>query len=554
MYCVRALSTQKRNRDLPLRIKLTRHRSSLNPSFPSSCSQAPEILDASRYNASVDVYSFAVTMFACMCGDYAILQFRGASRYAVCSSPGGNDWRPMPTKVLENKHPLVWALIQECWRSEQTKVEGSLSSVLAADIAKRPTFAKIVEMLETMRPSTTETMSMQQSDWPSRFDVTSTEIEHVENLLHQIPFLGATPSYIVGSVALLRIVREKATSTPLLSLAYAQNMLNIRDKLGSDAKATEILEQGLTLHTFPGNSKVHAASWETNEFLATNKLGDVVVFERWGVIELAKFMEEVSVPEYEKFTAYRYEARAIAFDLLSQRSKRVVRFSQVIDTHGTSLAHRKLMPYIKVFAASDAGNAVPPMRHTTYIVRINPVASGIINLAKRLFASEHQKKSVFRLTGNPFAASSDFSTLFEPNMLPTAVGGTLSSGTDGHCCRGVNLPVLSDADAVWSFYESCLTPSLKDQVAKRNAKRPMLPSDTTDRVPTFVGMFEPNEIEAVRARHRDSPKRFACFLSHHKQACAAEARLVKQQLESMLDAKVFLGKCSYLHPLLRIRH
>ena len=49
-------------------------------------------------------------------------------------------------------------------------------------------------------------------------------------------------------------------------------------------------------------------------------------------------------------------------------------------------------------------------------------------------------------------------------------------------------------------------------------------------------------LEVTRARHRDSPKGFACFLSHHKQACAAEARLVKQQLEFMLDAKVFLGK------------
>ena len=55
-------------------------------------------------------------------------------------------------------------------------------------------------------------------------------------------------------------------------------------------------------------------------------------------------------------------------------------------------------------------------------------------------------------------------------------------------------------------------------------------------------IFESEEIEAARARHRSSPKGFACFLSHHKLACAAEARLVKQQLESLLDAKVFLGK------------
>ena len=57
-----------------------------------------------------------------------------------------------------------------------------------------------------------------------------------------------------------------------------------------------------------------------------------------------------------------------------------------------------------------------------------------------------------------------------------------------------------------------------------------------------LGMFQPDELEAARDRHRDSPKGFACFLSHHKPTCAAEARLVKQQLESMLDAKVFSGK------------
>ena len=69
-------------------------------------------------------------------------------------------------------------------------------------------------------------------------------------------------------------------------------------------------------------------------------------------------------------------------------------------------------------------------------------------------------------------------------------------------------------------------------------------------------MFQPNELEAARDRHRDSPKGFACFLSHHKQACAAEARLVKQQLESMLDARVFLGKCSTVSSYSRtcIRH
>ena len=54
--------------------------------------------------------------------------------------------------------------------------------------------------------------------------------------------------------------------------------------------------------------------------------------------------------------------------------------------------------------------------------------------------------------------------------------------------------------------------------------------------------FTPRQNSNTKAVLRNADRRFACFLSHHKQACAAEARLVKQQLESMLDAKVFSGK------------
>ena len=92
-----------------------------------------------------------------MCGKFARNQFRNASRYAVCSNPGGDDWRPLPTKALENEYPLVWALIQECWRSEKTQVKGALSALLAAGVAKRPTFLMIVERLEAMRPASTRT-------------------------------------------------------------------------------------------------------------------------------------------------------------------------------------------------------------------------------------------------------------------------------------------------------------------------------------------------------------------------------------------------------------
>jgi len=88
-------------------------------------------------------------MFECACGrDHARKQFRSVTRYAVCADTG---WRPTPTTALKEKHPLVLALIQECWRSEQTKVKGALASLVSVDIAKRPTFMDIVARLETVR-------------------------------------------------------------------------------------------------------------------------------------------------------------------------------------------------------------------------------------------------------------------------------------------------------------------------------------------------------------------------------------------------------------------
>jgi hypothetical protein len=88
---------------------------------------------------------------------------------------------------------------------------------------------------------------------------------------------------------------------------------------------------------------------------------------------------------------------------------------------------------------------------------------------------------------------------------------------------------------VWSFYEEHLSPSLKAQVDARNAVSQQPPS---------VGFIQSDEIKAARLRYRSSPKEFACFLSHQKEASctAAEASLVKQELESLLEAKVFLGK------------
>ena len=70
------------------------------------------------------------------------------------------------------------------------------------------------------------------------------------------------------------------------------------------------------------------------------------------------------------------------------------------------------------------------------------------------------------------------------------------------------------------------------------------------------------DLESARARHRESPKAFACFLSKHNpgsysrnsggaavlqqgelRTADAEAKLVQEELQSLLEVKVFLSKC-----------
>ena len=126
---------------------------------------APEILDGSRYNTGVDVYSYAIAVFECLCGrDQTRAQYQSESSQAVCTG-----WRPCPTNTLVGKYPREWALIQECWRSNKTEGKNHLgpsqmliqqgaerdASELVVDtpvLLKRPTFTEIVERLASMRP------------------------------------------------------------------------------------------------------------------------------------------------------------------------------------------------------------------------------------------------------------------------------------------------------------------------------------------------------------------------------------------------------------------
>ena len=140
---------------------------------------------------------------------------------------------------------------------------------------------------------------------------------------------------------------------------------------------------------------------------------------------------------------------------------------------------------------------------------------------KRTFLKSEQQRSTIKVhSGADAFVSPGFSDLFERSALPADVGGTLTSGADGHCCGGVELPAVSDAEAIWGLYQGLLSPSLKAQ---------------------------PNKFDSVIARHhRGSPKVFACFLSHDDQVCAIEAGTLKEQLESLLDANI--GKIMLPYP------
>jgi len=115
---------------------------------------APEIVHGSRYNTGVDVYSYAVTLFECVCGgSFTRNQFRAISRYGAAAS----GWRPKPTEELVQHHPLVWVLIQECWAPVNPIASkeggGGIVSALDHDVSERPAFTEIVTRLELMASS-----------------------------------------------------------------------------------------------------------------------------------------------------------------------------------------------------------------------------------------------------------------------------------------------------------------------------------------------------------------------------------------------------------------
>ena len=88
-------------------------------------------------------------------------------------------------------------------------------------------------------------------------------------------------------------------------------------------------------------------SWSVNELIGIDIIGNPIVFERWGASKPGLMLTSYPVERFALWNAYRNEARAMVLDLISRRSKRSARFRNVLDCAGVTLAHRKLLPYIK---------------------------------------------------------------------------------------------------------------------------------------------------------------------------------------------------------------
>ena len=263
--------------------------------------------------------------------------------------------------------------------------------------------------------------------------------------------LGELPDHIGGGVALLRIVRSTHPS-----VEYVRTMLAARAKLGSAAIYSQIMEERLSMSSLPGTVEAHAATWQTNDWLSTDKEGDLVQYLRWGATIPSRVLAEFPLERYVQWELYRGEARAMVLDQLSRRARKMVLHRLLIDGKGLSFTHRKLLPYVKEFSSGQAGTTFCVEAAATYLLNANAVAASIYNVyvKLRLVSTESERSSTFILRSDPFASSADFGGRFERSTLPSDLEGELTTGRDGHCCLGVEHPTLCDEHAVWTKYIS----------------------------------------------------------------------------------------------------
>ena len=59
--------------------------------------------------------------------------------------------------------------------------------------------------------------------------------------------------------------------------------------------------------------------------------------------------------------------------------------------------------------------------------------------------------------------------------------------------------------------------------------------------PQEANVLSNADMAAAKEHFQSTPKKYSVFLSHHKNACAADARLVKEKLDAILGVEAFLG-------------
>ena len=78
--------------------------------------------------------------------------------------------------------------------------------------------------------------------------------------------------------------------------------------------------------------------------------------------------------------------------------------------------------------------------------------------------------------------------------------------------------------------------------AKASAKSDA-PEGIADDASNIAMLLTEQEKNEIKSHFQSSSKQYSAFLSHHKDACGATARLIKGILDQQLGKKAFLGEC-----------